>query len=119
MLEIWKEKVSVSRAELAFFLKVICVYGAWKLVHAYLWRTPASMEAWHQQLVGYEGFYALLTARILHFLGYPSYSSGVSIIIDSQHWTYIAEHCLAIPAMVVFGFSLLLFEGKALDKAWF
>lgn len=108
-----------SSEELFFFLKVIGVYAAWKALHAYLWRTPESMYAWHQQLAGYENLYASMTCSILRLLGYPSYADGNVINIDPQHSTWIAEHCLAIPAMVVFGFSLMLFKGKVGEKVWF
>jgi exosortase/archaeosortase family protein len=113
----WKRLFSAE--ELFFFLKVIGVYAAWKALHAYLWRTPESMYAWHQKLAGYENLYASLTCYILRILGYPSYADGNVINIDTQHSTWIAEHCLGIPAMVVFGFSLMLFKGKASEKAWF
>ena len=47
------------------------------------------------------------------------YAVGTTINITPLHSTWVAEHCLAIPAMFVFGFSMLLFKGKAKDKAWF
>ena len=105
-----------SIEELSFFLKVFFVYGCWKALHAYLWRTTESMYAWQAQLEGYGGLYATLTCTILKLLGFPAYAVGTTINITPLHSTWVAEHCLAIPAMFVFGFSMLLFKGKAKDK---
>jgi exosortase/archaeosortase family protein len=99
---------------------VIFVYGCWKVLHAYLWRTPESMYAWQSKLSGYEEFYARLTAYIVRIFGYHATSTGNVIhLLDYSYNLSIAEHCLAIPAMVVFAFSILLFKGKMSDKLWF
>lgn len=108
-----------SSEEVMFFLKVIFVYGCWKALHTYLLRTTETMYAWQAKLEDYGGLYANLTCLILRLLGFPSYADGTTINITPQHYTWVAEHCLAIPAMFVFGFSMLLFKGKAKDKAWF
>jgi exosortase/archaeosortase family protein len=108
-----------SFEEASYFMKVIFVYGSWKAIHAYLWRTPESMYAWQNKLEGYGSLYASLTCSILRIFGYPSFADGTTINITPEHNTWVAEHCLAIPAMFVFGFSILLFKGSIKDKAWF
>ena len=105
--------------EAAYFLKVFFVYGCWKAFHAYLWRSKESIESWHNMLTGYEELYASLASRILRVFGYPSSHAGINIYIDPTHSTYIAEHCLAIPSMVVFAGSILIFPGSIRDKLWF
>ena len=105
--------------EIYFFVKIILVYISWKLIHAYLCRSNESMNAWQLALVGYEHVYASISCFLLRILGYPAYSTGMYIFIDQTHMTFVAEHCLAIPAMFVFTFSILLFPGKWKDKAWF
>jgi exosortase/archaeosortase family protein len=105
--------------EVSFFVKVLSVYGAWKLLHAYLWRTPESTAEWQAYLTGYGHLYASLTGGVLRLLGFPSSVDGTVVNINALHSIWIAEHCMAIPAMVIFGFSMLLFRGRWIDKAWF
>ena len=40
-------------------------------------------------------------------------------LIASYRQIWVQEHCLAIPAMVIFAGSVLLFKGRWLDKAVF
>ena len=112
--------------ELWYFIKIILVYACWKVVHAILWWTPESKLAWQLHLLAYESFYASLVSSILNtFFGYhSSIAEGKVILLDTVHTDYnhliwIAEHCLAIPAMVVFSFSILIYKGAIKDKAWF
>jgi exosortase/archaeosortase family protein len=105
--------------EVSFFVKVLSVYGGWKLLHAYLWRTAESKAAWQAKLTGFGHFYAFLTNGILRLVGFSSSVDGAVVNIDAHNGIWIAEHCMAIPAMVIFSFSLLLFRGRWADKAWF
>lgn len=112
-------KKTSSYPELYFFVKIILVYVSWKLLDAYICRSPASSAAWQELLLGYEHLYAALTCFFLRSLGYPSWSTGIYMYITPLHFTYVADHCLAIPAMYVFAFSVLIFPGKWKDKIWF
>ena len=105
--------------EVLFLIKVLSVYGAWKLLHAYLWRSPESIAAWQASLTGFGHFYAWLTCGALRLLGIAASADDTVVNIDAHHSLWIAEHCMAIPAMVIFAFSMLLFRGRWIDKAWF
>lgn len=105
--------------ELMFFLKVFLVYAGWKAFAHYINIDHGRTVAWQRMLVGYEAFYAGLTSYLLRLLGYPSSSDSMYVFIDKAHNMWVAEHCLAIPAMVIFAFSMVLFKGRTADKVWF
>lgn len=105
--------------EVSFFVKIISVYIAWKLFHDYVWRTAESKAAWQASLTGYGHLYSWLISAVLRILGFPATADEAVVNIDAHHSIWIAEHCMAIPAMVIFAFSMLLFRGRWAEKAWF
>lgn len=47
-------------------------------------------------------------------------ADGINInLLASNKQIWVEEHCLAIPAMVVFTGTVLAFKGSPKDKAWF
>ena len=105
----------------AFVLKIVAVYGGWKLFHYLVHDSGGEAVPWWAVLVHRLGvFYASVTSPVLNFFGE-----------NTRHWDYyiiynlsgrnirVEEHCLAIPAMVIFTGAILLFPGKLKHKLWF
>ena len=100
-----------------FVVEIFMIYGIWKLSHHFLLQTD-----WWKKLVFYiGGFYADITNSILHVFGEHTYYHGISItFLDGlQRTLRVEEHCLAIPATIIFVSSIALFGGSVKNKMWF
>ncbi len=77
---------------------------------------------WAQFTFSFGLFYAHVTSPILKFLGEPNFTSGIHFFFDRPggRWDMaVTEHCLAIPAMVIFSAIILAFPGSFKNKLWF
>lgn len=64
--------------------------------------------------------YTFLSVFFLNFFSVESEARGVAIfLIQSGKTVFVKEHCLAIPAMVIFTGAILLFPGNQMQKVWF
>lgn len=102
-------------------LKIISVYLVWKLFH----RIVSAPDTWQHHY--WEIFcaatghgYALLTGWLLQVAGLQNKVSGIDILMtESNRMVMVQEHCLAIPAMVVFTGSIVFFNGSFRSKLRF
>lgn len=111
----WQNKAN------SFVIKVVGVYAIWKLFHYWV-NQPASFlhQHWLRLIEAMGTFYAGATSTALNVFNQETISQGINIIyINSNNHIRVEDHCLAIPAMVIFTFSILLFGGQAQHKLWF
>jgi exosortase/archaeosortase family protein len=105
-----------------FVIKIVAVYVVWKVIHFILHRpeTGVIFKDWAAITYSFGIFYAKVTSRILHLFGQNTFQIGYAVQYQpSMKSIWIQEHCLAIPAMVIFTGSILLFKGSWKNKLWF
>jgi exosortase/archaeosortase family protein len=109
-----------DRANL-FVIKVVGVYAVWKLFHYYIQHSSGiPQQIWLTVIEKMGGFYAVITSAVLNIFGEETIRQGIKIVyIHSQNNIRVEDHCLAIPAMVIFTFSIALFNGTWKNKLWF
>ena len=111
---------SKYRAHL-FVIEIIAVYALWKIAHHILVIPGTAMnEIWLHWIEVLGGFYAHITSVVLNVLGEVTIQDGIRIIyVHSGKNVKVEDHCLAIPAIIVFVGSILLFTGSWKNKLWF
>ena len=106
-----------------FVIKMVLIYVGWKAIHQYfLIGGPPSVVTWWTNFVYWLGSqYATATSFILnHIFREHTIPIGVNIYYPEElKYVIAAEHCLAIPATVIFIGSILLYRGSWLNKLWF
>jgi exosortase/archaeosortase family protein len=106
---LWQDKA------VSFVLRLLAVYMLWKLFHHF-----AHSTAWWHAFTDQQGhFIAIVTAQINTWLGLATQVDRYYLLLPLNRYIGIEDHCLAIPAMVVLGGTLLLLPGRWRDKAWF
>lgn len=116
-----KLKIFLTDKANLFVIKVVGVYAVWKLFHYYITHNNgAPKQIWLSVIEKMGGFYAAITSYILNIFGEQTIRQGIKIVyIHSQNNIRVEDHCLAIPAMVIFTFSIALFNGTWKNKLWF
>lgn len=103
--------------------QIILVYGLWKVFHHFAWiKGTALNSVWTAAMVKTGTVYAAITSFLLTPFVAATHAKGIDIYISSVSITkvvWVQEHCLAIPAMVIFTATVALFKGKVKDKVWF
>lgn len=103
-------------------LKIVAVYICWKGFH-YLAHLPGTWLTvkWQKICLVTGSFYALLTAWLLSTTNaLTAYADGINInLVEYNKQVWVQEHCLAIPAMVVFIGTVLLIKSPPGQKLWF
>jgi len=102
-------------------LKIILVYIAWKIFHHFA-HLPGTIlnRYWINSVYSIGCWYASATSFILSLFGMRSNSSGINInMLVSNKQVWVQEHCLAIPAMIVFTGAVIFFAGEWKDKMIF
>lgn len=101
-----------------FVISVVGAYGAWKLLSFFL---EYLEPIWWKQIQNFlASKMVMLSSIILHSIFDVSlkYNSR-NILIDGAPGIYVADHCLGIPAMVVFSILIAIFPGKLTNKIWY
>lgn len=112
---VWHNKAN------SFVIKIVGVYALWKAFHYWATKPDSLLHVQWLTLIETLGtFYASMTSAALNLLNQNTTSKGIEVIylISNRH-IRVEDHCLAIPAMVVFTFSILLFDGQWKHKFWF
>lgn len=118
-LQRFKEKI--TEPSNWFVLQMAGVYIGWKILYHFIdTATGPARELWLKIVEQLSRFYAAVSVAILQFMGEEVVQKGKAIYYYNFHSSVnVEEHCLAIPAMFIFTFSILLFKGKVKDKLWF
>jgi len=108
---------SISR----YNIKVISVYLLWKVFHRFVVNSSGSMHVFWLHVVQLIGtFYAKVVAAVLRFLGEQVIQKGIGFqFYPSLRIVYVEEHCLALPAMLIFGSAIILYGCNGKAKLWF
>ncbi len=105
----------------AFALTIFAVYGSWKIVYYFLNSSDSSI---HPHWVSFTNSFAyvhlVVTGKICSLLGFDvAYKLPDIFYLNNSRGVVIAEHCLAVPALYVFTFSVVFFPGGWHNKWWF
>jgi exosortase/archaeosortase family protein len=119
----WIEKLNRWRKDSAnlFVINILIVYAAWKALSYYLKNSNGSMhKAWLNLVVFLGGVYASATSFVLNIFGEDTVHDGISVFYPVLYRKInVEDHCLAIPAMVIFTGTILFFTGNWKNKFWF
>jgi exosortase/archaeosortase family protein len=100
--------------------KIITIYIVWKIFHHFATIEGTSLNTYWLLFCEYLGsVYAFVTSKILMLIGQKAYSGGINIYLENQKEIWVQDHCLAIPAKVIFIGSILSFHGRWNEKLLF
>lgn len=103
-----------------FVIKIVSVYVAWKIVHYFLLHASVISPLWQKIIFRFGSLYCGISSFVLNLAGEDTVHRGISVVyLHNGRYMRAEEHCLAIPAMVVFSCSILFFSGKWSNKLWF
>lgn len=105
-----------------FVVNILLVYAGWKLLYFALNHIPAIKPHWDSFAYSFGVFYAGITSFLLNLTGVASRAYGYYILFERAHTQtgiMVSEHCLAIPAMVIFTGIILSFPGILSQKLVF
>jgi exosortase/archaeosortase family protein len=109
-----------DRANL-FVLNIFLVYAAWKVFSYYVKHTNGYVRIGWDKFVYFLGIiYASAASGLLNLFGQRTFRSGIVVFFERDHANLrIEDHCLAIPATIVFIGSVILFRDNWQSKFWF
>lgn len=104
-----------------FLVQMVLVYGSWKFLYYFIENSQGKFqEAWLSLVHHLSIFYANISVGVLRFMGEVVRRDGIGIhFYQLSRVVDVEEHCLAIPAMYIFVFSITLFSGSWKNKLWF
>ncbi len=109
-----------DRPWVEFALKIVLLYGLWKVFQLTVNNTPVLLAWWKGWTDVYSHKVATLGNKFFEALGYEvTYHYYKAIYLLSTPGIMIEEHCLAIPATLIFGFFIAVFQGPWKHKLWF
>ncbi len=119
-IQIRKWKSFIKDEANLFVIKIIAVYAGWKVVHYFLLNADIASHVWLKFIDRLGSFYSGISSAILNWIGEETFHAGISVFYKhSGRFIMAQEHCLAIPATVVFTGSILFFRGSWKNKLWF
>ncbi len=104
-----------------FVIKIVAVYILWKLFHYYV-HQPGSLffEGWKVLVDRMNVFYAHGSEAVLQMLGEKTEVVQNAIQnLNTGRVVWVEEHCLAIPAMLIFASAILFYTGSRQNKLWY
>lgn len=109
-----------GKTEWAFTFRLVGAYGLWKIIswciNHFIWL--AGLRKQFNAEMG--SFLAKTLATLGQWFGDPNCkSNGIVVYANGTEGLEIADHCLAIPATLIFAFSILLFPGPKWPKTIF
>ena len=110
-----------KRSANLFVMNMVVNYLLWKLFAYFVkHNTGAAHEAWIKVIYFLGTVYASVTSAILNAFGENTVQIGIRVFFpDYNKEIRVEEHCLAIPATVIFVGSILTFTGRWQNKLWF
>jgi len=102
-------------------IKIISVYFLWKFFHHFAIIPGTTLNHyWNIFIYDLGSIYAYAASEILSLFGMKASADGINInLLASHKQVWVQDHCLAIPAIVVFIGSVVFFKGTAKDKLRF
>jgi exosortase/archaeosortase family protein len=119
----WTDKLNNWRKDNAnlFVINILLVYALWKAFAYYVKNSTGAIHvAWIKFIVFLGSVYAWATSLVLNAFGEDTVHNGIAIFYPVLYRKITVEdHCLAIPATVIFTGTILLFTGSRKNKLWF
>jgi exosortase/archaeosortase family protein len=114
-------KNTLSHKSNLFLVQMAMVYGSWKILYYFIENAQGKFrDLWLSLVHSLSVFYANISVAVLHFMGETVRRDGIAInFYQLSRSVDVEEHCLAIPAMYIFIFSIALFSGHWKNKLWF
>ena len=102
-------------------IKLILMYFAWKIFHRFAVQPGTTLNHyWLSFIFHVAHFYAIVTAFLVSVSGMRAIPDGINInLIESNRQIWVEDHCLAIPAMIIFSGAVIFFRGEVKDKVLF
>lgn len=102
-------------------IKIVSVYLAWKVFHHFASAKGTALNHyWELFIYRLGSVYASVTCAILSSFGMAASADGINInLLETHRQVWVQDHCLAIPAIVVFVGSVIFFKGSVKDKLRF
>jgi exosortase/archaeosortase family protein len=104
-----------------FVFNIVIIYALWK-AFAYFVKSSSGTahDAWLNIIRSLGVAYASVASFILNLFGENTVQTGISVFFPVYNKLMrIEDHCLAIPATVIFIGSILSFTGRWQNKLWF
>ena len=119
----WADKLNSWRKDRAnlFVLNIFVVYALWKAFAYYVKNSTGQVHtAWLNFIIYLGSAYAAATSFVLNVFGENTVHNGIAVFYPVLYRRITVEdHCLAIPATVIFTGTILLFRGSWKNKLWF
>ena len=101
----------------SFAIRIVLAYGIWKA--AYYWLETNLPPFWTSLQNFVAAHVVGAAARLLQFLGEEVIYNSRNVIVKGSEGIFLADHCIGIPAFVVFSIFILFYSGKWYHKIWF
>ncbi len=104
-----------------FVLNIFIVYAGWKAFSYYIKNSSGwAHSSWLKLIIVLGKAYAAATCVVLNTFGEFTVRDGISVFYPVLNRKIrVEDHCLAIPATVIFIGTILLFKGSWKNKLWF
>jgi len=104
-----------------FVLSIFFIYAVWKAFFYCVHHGDSrAVEYWGRFINFLGAEYAVASSLILNVFGECTTYKGISVIYHNPaRIIRVEEHCLAIPATVIFVGTIALFRGDWKNKLWF
>lgn len=106
-----------AKNALLFAMRIGIGYGIWRICYYFLETNLPPF--W----VHFQNFAALQIIKggafLLRQIGEPAFYNSRNLFITRDVGIYLADHCIGIPAFVVFSIFILSYQGRWLTKAWY
>ncbi|MBI1193708.1 MAG: hypothetical protein GC205_11125 [Bacteroidetes bacterium] len=109
-----------DRPWLEFVVKIVVIYGIWKIFQFTVDHTPALLNIWNTWTTWYSHVVSTACNKSLELFGYEmNYHYRQAVYIVGTEGFYVLEHCLAIPATLIFGAFIAVYQGPIKHKLWY
>ena len=104
-----------------YVFNMFIIYALWKMFAYYVKHSNGFVQqAWGRIIYRLGTVYASVTSLILNLFGEKTTHDGIGVLfLLLNKKINIQDHCLAIPATIIFIGTILLFTGSWKSKLWF
>jgi exosortase/archaeosortase family protein len=103
-----------------FVLRIGLIYAGWKLLQLAISRSMSLEIAWNNAVSTYAHKVATAGNKLLEAMGFEIiYHYQQAVYIAGTPGFYVEEHCLAVPATLIFGTFIAAFHGPWKHKLWY
>lgn len=106
---------------ISFAATIFAVYGSWKVLYFFLSSPNSALHpSWLTITEKFAYVHLMVSGKICQLLGFTvTYTLPDVFHLNGNRGILVAEHCLAMPALFIFTFSVVFFPGSWRNKWWF